>query len=221
MAEGWLLEEDEMLKEKLLGMKVYDQRAPAGGAGRDVGVWFRFPEPELRDVSYPFVTIDLLGISEALDRAQRGGMVRPTVQGYRPPDMVADAPAGRVLVTEWPIAMNLDYQVTTWARNIHHDRAMVQQLWTKFPGRYGSVGGNATPYVRPVSAQLTGFTPGDRLDETGKRLFKKMFTIRLFSELWASQIQNVAQVTTVDISVPSLFGNESGWLTSIDCYEGS
>jgi len=216
---GWGLEEDEMLKAKLAGITVTDQRADPD-TGRPVKVWFRFPEAELREVTYPFITIDLIGISEALDRAHRGGQVRPTVASYHPPDDEFTDPApGRVLVTEWPIAMNLDYQVTTWARNIHHDRAMTGQLWVKFPGRYGSIGGSVTPFVRARSCQLLGWTPGDRIDDAGKRLFRKMYTIRVFSELWAAQIRDVVQISTIDISVPSLFGSEDNWGSVINCME--
>jgi hypothetical protein len=213
---AWLLEEDALLKEKLQGIIVRDARADPT-AGRPVKVWFRFPEPEIREVEYPFVTIDLINISEALDRAHRGAHAPPVTQ-YVPPDELPEPVTGKVLVTEYPIAMNIDYQVTTWARNIHHDRQMTQQLWVMFPGRYGSIGGNADPYVRPRSCQLIGFAIGDRLDEFQKRLFRKMYTVRVFSELWASQIKQITQVTTISIDMPSLFGDEP-WITVLDCHE--
>jgi hypothetical protein len=214
----WLEEEDELLKAKLGGIKVYDDRAPTTGLGRDVKVWFRFPEPELRNADYPFLTIDLINIEEALDRAQRGGQQRPTVTGYRPPDMTAGAAEGKTLITEWPVAMNLDYQITTWARNIQHDRQMLRQLWAKFPGRYGSLGGKAAPYVRPFSCQLMNMVVGDRLDEFGKRLFKKVFTMRVFSELWASEVRALTNITDIDITLP-FDTNGDDWFTDLNCYE--
>lgn len=212
----WIDEEDDLLKTKLQGMVVTDAKAPPDG--RPVKVWYRHPEMELRDQDFPFMIIDLINVSEALDRAQRGGQQRPTVNGYRPPDMMDGAAAGRILITEWPVAMNIDYQVTTYARNIQHDRQMLRQFWTLFPGRYGSLGGNASPYVRPFSAQLTGMTPGDHLDEYGKRKFRKMFTLRVFSELWASPIRDVHQLETIDLIFPIDVG-VGDWFSGINCHE--
>jgi hypothetical protein len=214
-AVTWLLEEDTLLKDKVSGMTVSDQREDP----RPVPVWYRFPEQELRDVTYPFVTIDLIGISEALDRAHRGGRMRPDEQQFLPAGELPAPEAGRVPVTEWPIAMDLSYQVTTWTRNVHHDRDLTRQMWVRFPGRYGSIGGSVSPYVRARSCQLMGYMPGDRIDDFGKRLFRKMYTIKVFSELWASQIRNITLVTTITIDVPSLFGNEAGWLNVIGCNE--
>lgn len=213
---AWIDDEDNLVKAKLAGMSVTDSSAPVGG--REAKVWFRFPEQELREADYPFLTIDLINISEAADRAQRGGQMRPTVTGYRPPGFAVSGP-GRIAVTEWPVAMNLDYQVTTWARTQQHDRALLQQVWAKFPGRYGSVGGNAAPYVRPISAQLMGMVVGDRLDEYGKRLFKKIFTLRVFSELWASEVKEITGVTGIEISLPVDI-SPGDWLSDINCYEG-
>jgi hypothetical protein len=210
----WIEEEEDLLKEKLGGLTVSDSKAPA----RPVKVWFRFPEMELSQVVYPFVTIDLIGIAEATERAHRGGQQRPTVQGYRPPDMVAGPAAGKTFVTEWPTAMNLDYQVTTWARNAQHDRQLLRQLWAKFPGRYGTLGGKDVPYVRPFSCQLMNMTPGHRIDEFGKRQFRNIFTLRVASELWASEIREITQLTEIEIDLPIDIA-PGDWFNDITCYE--
>lgn len=217
----WIEEEDQLLKEKLSHFVVTDAKAPAG---RPVKVWYRYPELEQRDVQrsevweslYPFVTIDLIDVAEALDRAERGGQVRPTVQAYRPPDWNSVAAPGRVHVSEWPVAMNIDYQITTWARNIQHDRQLMRQVWALFPGRYGYIGGKETPYVRPITAQLMNMTPGDRIDEFGKRQFRKMYSLRVFSELWASPICDVGEVTELDFSF-RLDAPSDEWFTKLDC----
>ncbi|HET7110298.1 MAG TPA: hypothetical protein VFI41_05465 [Gemmatimonadales bacterium] len=217
----WIEDEETLLKEKLSHFTVTDQKAPTG---RSVGVWFRFPEMELTpdrerrlEGMYPFVTIDLINISEALDRAHRGGQMRPTVDGYKPPDYVGP-PEGRRHVTDWPIAMNLDYQLTTWTRNIQHDRQIVRQFWTLFPGRYGYLGGNASPYVRPFSAQLLSGTPAHRIDEFGKRQFRNIFSLRVFSELWASQIKEVGELTEFEIEIPINVA-PGEWFSDISCFE--
>jgi hypothetical protein len=210
----WIDEEDDLLKTKLQGFVVTDARAPGG---RGVKVWYRHPEMELREQDYPFMVIDLIGVGEALDRAQRGGQMRPTVTGYRPPEYTGTT-EGRIHVTEWPVAMDLSYQVTTYARNIQHDRQMMRAFWTQFPGRYGSLGGKASPYVRPFSAQMMGMVPGDRLDEFGKRQFRKMFTLKVFSELWASPIHDVHQLENIDLLFPVDTG-VGDWFSWLNCHE--
>lgn len=210
----WIEDEDALLKEKLAGIVVTDAKAPGG---RGVKVWYRYPEQEERDIVYPFITIDMIGVREALDRAHRGGQIRPSLTGYRPPEYVG-APEGRVHVTEWPVAMDLDYQLTTYARNIQHDRQIMRQLWALFPGRYGSLGGNAAPYVRPFSAQVTSMVPGDRLDEFGKRQFRKIFSLRVFSELWATPVNEVGELTNIDIELPVDVG-AGDWFSEINCHE--
>ena len=210
----WIDEEDDLLKSKLSGVVVTDARHP-GGQG--VKVWYRHPEQELREQTYPFMVIDLYNVAEALDRAHRGGQIRPTVTGYRPPEYTG-ASSGRIHVTEWPVAMNLDYQVTTYARNIQHDRQMMRAVWTLFPGRYGSLGGNAAPYVRPFSAQLVNMIPGDRLDEFGKRQFRKIFNLRVFSELWATPIKDVHQLEEIELIFPIDVG-VGDWFSGINCHE--
>jgi len=210
----WIEDEDRLLKDKLAGLMVTDAKAPGG---RGVKVWYRFPEQELREQDYPFITIDLLGVGEALDRAHRGGQMRPTVEGYRPPEYVG-APEGRVHVSDWPVSMNLTYQITTYARHIQHDRQLLRQIWALFPGRYGSLGGNAAPYVRPFSAQLLNMTPGHRLDEFGKRQFRNIFTLQVFSELWASEIKSRPLVTEIEITLP-IDVAPGDWFSNIDCYE--
>lgn len=219
----WLEEEDQLLKEALGSFIVTDARAPAG---RPVRAWYRWPEPEMRgqadvkskrELAYPFITVDLIDISEALDRAHRGGSVRPTVNGYRPPEFTGP-PAKRIAVTDWPVAMDLVYQVQTWTRSIQHDRQLVGQMWARFPGRYGSLGGNASPYVRPFSCQLLEFTPADGYDEHSKRRFRKIFTLKVFSELWATPIKTVRQLEKIGINLAVDVGLD-GWFSEITCYE--
>lgn len=210
----WVNEEDELVKLKLQGMIVTDQKMPGG---RPVKVWFRQPEGEIRQVEWPYVTIDLLSIAEGLDRAHRGGQARPTTTTYGP-EGLQEAASGKTLVTEWPVAMDFFYQVTTWTRSAQHDRQLSRQMWAKFPGRYGSVGGQATPYVRPRSCQLLGWTQADRIDEFGKRLFSKAYTLKVFSELWTSDIVEVTQITDVDIDI-TIDVPDGSWFSDISCHE--
>lgn len=209
----WIEEEDLALKQKLSTMVVTDASAPAG---RPVKIWYRMPEMEERQVVYPFVTLELFDVSEALDRAHRGGRLQPTQTGFGPSDLAPPDP-NHTWVTEWPVAMNLDYQVSTYARSNLHDRQMLGQMWTTLPGRYGHIGGDSTH--RPRTAQLLSFSTADRIDEFGKRLFRKIFHVRVFSEIYNVTPKQITQVQQILLTTPVLFGNESNWITQLLCYE--
>ena len=64
----FILNEDEALKTLLTGLKVTD----SGNSNRPVGVFYGQPDKEIRQQSYPYITIDLINISEATDRVQSG-----------------------------------------------------------------------------------------------------------------------------------------------------
>jgi hypothetical protein len=68
----FLISEDEALRNLLKDMVVTDQKATGNGTPRKVGVWFGQPDQELRDQSYPYITIDMIDIGEEVNRAMRG-----------------------------------------------------------------------------------------------------------------------------------------------------
>jgi len=53
---GFLLAEDEALKQYLTGLEAPDREHYV-----DVDVWYRYPEGERR-IKYPFITIDFLAV---------------------------------------------------------------------------------------------------------------------------------------------------------------
>jgi len=207
----FLISEDEALRELLKGMTVSDERDSA----RNVGVWFGQPDTEVRNQSFPFITIDLINVSEARERAMSAQQVRPW---YLMPDGMDEADIGQ-WSTFMPIPMNLDYQVTTFARQPRHDRQIMDQLLrTRLPVRFGSL---------VVREKLTGVVDGveqwdstvRRLDvlgiakrdtvESGKRLFMNAFTVRVSSEVptvFADELYY--RVNTINItSNPPLFSS--------------
>ena len=136
----FLLSEDNALRNLLTGMVVTDQKSDASGsATRDVGVWFGQPNQEIRTQSYPYITIDMVDIAEAFDRSMRG-LVKPS---YMPDP--ATMPSGSTYdpdTNSWyihmPVPVNIDYQVTTYAREPRHDREILAQLMnTRLPLRFG------------------------------------------------------------------------------------
>ena len=178
----FILAEDEALHTMLRGITVSDSKNPS----RQVGVWFGQPDPELQNQAYPYITIDLLDITEARERVMSG---RANPWYFEPEDLSEDA-------DDWwiynPTPINLDYQITTYARQPRHDRQILAQLMAnRLPLRFGSL------QCLEKSTEVDGETLLDvtvrRLDvlnvvkrdipESGKRLFMNAFTIRVSSEI--------------------------------------
>lgn len=188
----FLINEDEALKQLLGGITVSDQNDNA----RPVKVYFRLPEPEERQITYPFITIDLIDIDEETDRSHRG-IVAPeySVEGYSDPAAGFGAYQG-----EFPIPVSLIYQLTTFTRSAWHDRLLsAAMLGNKIPFRYGSLDVPADETVRRLD--LLEWQSVDSLDRDNKRVFRKAYTIAVSSELLPEAMTSVQTVDTVDTAV--------------------
>lgn len=181
----FIISEDEALRNLLIGMTVSDSKNPS----RPVGVWFGQPDPEIRAQSFPFVTVDLIDITEARERVMSG---RDEIWYYEPTDLEEDEGWDMFL----PTPINLDYQVTTFARQPRHDRQILSQLMgNRLPLRFGSL-----PVVEFFTEETVdgeqvqvGQATVRRLDvlrvlkrditEAGKRMFMNVFTVRVSSEI--------------------------------------
>jgi len=181
----FLISEDEALRELLKGMTVSDDRESA----RSVGVWFGQPDTEVRNQSFPFITIDLINVSEARERVMSAQQVSPWY--LEPANYDEEVHGGWSMYM--PIPMNLDYQVTTFSRQPRHDRQIVGQLLgTRLPVRFGSlvVREKLTEVVDGVEQwdatvrrlDVLGIAKRDTV-ESGKRLFMNAFTVRISSEI--------------------------------------
>lgn len=193
----FIISEDEALRDVMKGMTVSDN----DNSSRAVGVWFGQPDMETRDQAFPFVTIDLVDISEGTERVMSGGRVSPWY--YEDED--------RVEAEGWsmpyPVPVNLDYQITTFARHPRHDRQILAQiLGSRLPLRYGSL-----TVIERITEEEVGEATIRRLDmlghakrdtvDAGKRLFMNMFTVRVSSEMPAPSVAYLyTRVQTVDIA---------------------
>lgn len=179
----FILAEDEALHLMLRGMTVSDPK----NAERAVGVWFGQPDPELQAQAYPYVTIDLIDISEAPDRVM-AGMAKPW---YFEQELGISEDAA-----DWEIYMptpvNLDYQITTYARQPRHDRQILSQiLGPRLPLRFGSLQvfvseetDDEDTLVNYTVRRLDVLDIAKRdMPEAGKRLFMNAFTVRVSSEI--------------------------------------
>lgn len=185
----WLLREDAALKAKLQQIVVSDRK----NAMRPVRVFYGLPDREMVPADYPFMTISLINISEATERAHRGRVTLPYIpEGHIPAGADFTGP-----LTEFPIPMNIDYQITTWARMPQHDRELITEMFkiTRSPTRFGYLEEPIENTIRRLD--FLGFAVGDTTDENNKRVFKKFFTIRVSSELLLEEISNVRNVNAV------------------------
>lgn len=181
----FIINEDKALKAVLAGITVSD----AKNAARPVGVWFGQPDVEIRQQSYPYLTIDLIDVSEERDRNHRGIVELP----YTP----EGKDSTKKYKTEYPIPVAIDYQVTSYARQPLHDRGIISALLTDIlPFRYGTLEIPEDKTIRRL--ELLGYAKRD-ITEQGKRLYVNVFTIRVSAEILSSTlVANSPTITTVN-----------------------
>jgi len=191
----FILAEDAALKTMLQGITVSDDSNPS----RPVRVWYGFPDVEIRDQTFPYITIDLIDIIPGNDRQTWGYLTDTDYMG------TTTAQEGLVYSYHVPAAYDIVYQVTTYARHPRHDRAIIQQLFNLFPSKYGylNVPVDNNTYGTSRSMFLDGFVKRDTVDgETGnRRLLRNVYTLRVLSEMTpAVALAATQQVASVKIN---------------------
>lgn len=220
----WLRNEDACMKVRLQGLYVTDANAPVGG--RPIGVRFRLPQDELANLTYPVIIIEHAGIYPDQERMQSGQMVQiPYVpEGYTPwsnatiTDPNALDPEQSPYFTPFPpTPYNLDYQVTLygrfWDAHIQPLIAELATLW-RLPAKAGALWVPQDGTLRTMRL-LGGPEEGYGTDEDGKRLFKVVYRVRVYTELlediqssvaWGGTLVPVSMVN-IDLSVYSNTGD--------------
>lgn len=181
----FILSEDEALKAKLQGCVVDDH----SDNERPVEVWFGQPDIEIREQKYPYITIDLIDVSEARERVMVHAGVTPWYYEIAFPELDQ-------LPDDWtmpyPIPINLDYQITSFSRSPIHDRQILGQLiGQKIPFRFGWL--NVTEKTEVVGPNTVLHQTTRRLDmlghykrdlvENNKKMYMNIFTVRISSEI--------------------------------------
>lgn len=195
----FLLEEDDALKRKLSEPRI--TVSDGARATRPVEVWFGQPDLELRQRTYPYISIELIDINEANERVMTGfPRLTYTPSGY--------APLGEGEVryaNNFPTPYDLDYQVSVWSRHPRHDREILAKLLGgRLPMRFGSLHLLETNRVARLDL-LGGPRVSDTTDEAGKRLFRKVFTVRVSTELFPdAALQAAGLVSSVNIQLPEI-----------------
>ena len=197
----FLLSEDNALRDLLKGITVTDQKSDTANVShRKVEVWFGQPDQELRDQKYPYITVDMIDISEDVTRAMRG-LVKPE---YLDNPTTFDGNNWDDEDYNWwinfPIPVNIDYQVTTYSRQPRHDREiLVQLMTTRLPLRFGVLETDDNTVRR---LDVLDISKRD-ISEAGKRLFVNAFTVRISSEISQTTLDSfykVKQVNTTGVS---------------------
>jgi hypothetical protein len=206
----WIINEDNALREHLGGITVHDEAQ----ANRPVPVYFRFPDAEVTKLVYPFLTIDLVGLYFEAARARSGPYVHEFP--YLPPGLTADdltddpKKAWKTLQLA-PQPYSFEYQVTAWSRNPLHDSQLLATLLTyKIPYQYGAVRSRADKTTRRLD--LMSLNRSNYLDAGKKRTFRNMFRVRMSSELFIEQLNQIATVWSEAI----IQGPDNGAFTPIN-----
>ncbi len=189
---SFIIAEDQALKSLMQGIVVSDEKNNT----RSVQAWFSNPDPELRNQSYPYVTIELIGVEWANYRQASGFFIDNDRQGTVSPS------SGEVFEYEVPAAWDLMYQITSYSRHPRHDRAIIAHLLNNdFVANRGFLPvpnelGTQTSYRHII---LQDFAKRDTVED-GRRLFRNVFTVLVTSESTPDSGDSVAWVEEVLIN---------------------
>jgi hypothetical protein len=194
----FLLSEDDALRKQIQGITVHDQRATGDDVPRQVGVFFGQPDQELRSQVYPYITIDMIDIQRDSSREMRGRITGTVEQfGYLGPTETSDLGWD----IDLPIPVNIDYQITSYARQPRHDRELLSQLLhVKLPLRYGQLTLDDNTVRR---LEVLDVAKRDSVEQA-KRLFINAVTVRVTSEIVQEAYREYYKVEEVDIATPEL-----------------
>lgn len=190
---SFIINEDEALKTLLQGITVSD----GGNSARPVAVYYGQPDKDIRQQSYPYITLDLVGVREDTERAHRGVVMLTYTPEGTSPNTYNDALNQPV---NFPIPVDLIYQVSTWSRQPRHDRQIMAKLFApgRLPFRFGQLPIPQDGTNRRLD--MLGFSKRDTT-EGGKRLFSNVYNIRISAELFDTQLTAVYRVTAVNRSL--------------------
>ena len=205
---GFLLAEEDALKLMLEGTLTLPDRT---GTEKPVRVWFRYPDPETT-ITYPFVTIDLIGIEPAYDlwhseyALYKDSEVEEysdtgEISGYRLYDpstshniaLTATDPPGYFKRRNY-LQYRLIFQLGMWANNVAHDRLMSARMIRDIIQPHPSWLHCPADGVWKRMETL-GWAAADMPSQEGaqKRIFRKMYTISVQTDLPQDRLADLSQ----------------------------
>jgi hypothetical protein len=197
--EGFFTSIEQAMKDKIERIYVTDR---AAGADRRLArVYYRWPQVEVTDQTYPFITLDLLRYYRNASREHRGG---DYPLPYSPPNYpLPDDENNQNLITtvEMPIPMDLVFQITAHTRSNYQMREIefAMLMDERLPPRGGYLVVNDT--IRrmevdgPVNASGMDPQPGGR----PKRHFRKVWTTTVETEMFQTQIDSLTAITSAPV----------------------
>lgn len=217
---GFLLAEDAAVKARFSGLTVSDDR----NGSRPVQVFFRYPEGDTERI-YPFITIEMLDIVQATERqhsevtiyastssAASAQFSGPMAMEYWPSQasgFTQYASMGPVVKANEFIPVDILYQVSTYARSALHDRQLTAQMLHSYARmRWGYIDVPADNTIRRFD--LLDWVTADLLDpEAGyrKRIFRKVYTLKMSAEIITSDLVGSRRVSTVHSTITDIDNN--------------
>lgn len=192
----YLLNEDAAVKEKVTGLLVTDINAPS--TGRVVPARYRLPEDEFSEQTFPMIAVTRLSLQHATDREHRGlvGLLY-TPESYGAWNPLVEDISTTPYVVEYPVPVDIVYQITVRARKSAHITSLVAQLaeLDRLPYRFGYIEIPQDGTVR--SLFLDGGPELSSIGEGDKRLFQADYNIRIPTELTPSVIESATRVSQV------------------------
>lgn len=146
----------------------------------------------------------MIDIVPANNRQTYGYLIDNDYQGTIAPE------EGLVYSYLIPVAYDIVYQITSWARHPRHDRTIMTELLRRFPSKYGYliVPNELDTEDSSRSMFLDGFVKRDTVDsETGnRRLLRNVLSVRVISQMTPAQAAiAIKQVETVSINATTSY----------------
>lgn len=205
MATAFVLAEDAAVKRKFEGLQV------SYPSVKNVDVWYRWPNKEIRDVNRPFIAIDLIDILKADHREHQGppfslmrsdGPYEP--YGYTADQALIDG--GWVPVAdEWPTPYDLYYTVTVSCEDPRHERELLGKFLSQLdlaPHRWGYLeipeDGTVRRFETVAINDQTGRTSSNNIE------YRRVYTVRVEAELFTGFVEDVLRpsLATLVLTVP-------------------
>jgi hypothetical protein len=191
----FILDEDDALKEMLGGQSVINY---ADGRSIPISVWFQAPDAEEQKRTFPHISIALIDVEYAAERAHRA-------YGFLPPQQETATPATGFFLEsgDFPQPWDLIYQLSLFSRQPRHDRQMTALMLMMFPEQFGQL--NMANFDGTMRRAVNrGAERRDTID-ANQRLYRNIFTIAVSSEFYLGQIAQIQQIITPQITVTDGF----------------
>jgi hypothetical protein len=214
---GFLLAEEEALLAKLSNIRVADPKSNEGT--RRIKVYYRMPPAE-EDRIYPFITIDLVAMDFAADRAH-SAQIYPVdfwpseyadFQGYADANSLDyDHSAGDVAEAVEFHPYDLFFSVTTHTRNPIHDRQITSLLLgtAYLPDRWGYLHVPADDSIRHL--ERVGWANLDEYEgnpQASDRVFRKAYNVKVSAFVAPEYPYTFQQVLEVAGSIHGISSDE-------------